>query len=144
MNYRCSYLKPDKPYSLDKGALEKKGALDFFKKFNWNEELKKMNSLPKDEVFFSPSVKFENLFSSKWIEVSAVGEENNYAFCIFYKRSKKVKAFFGLSTKIDDHYITETLDVSPERANTILNHFFDKEWEQLESELKELEGNNQD
>ena len=133
MEYKCSYLLPDRPNSIDKGSMAKEEGLSFFESYNWNEELKRMNKLPDSKIHYSPSIKFDDLAENKWIEISAVGEEDNFVFYLFYKRKKEVKRLFGLRTKMDENYVSDLTDISPERTLVILNNFFNKEWEKLES-----------
>ena len=85
MEYKCSILTPGKPDPIPKGNMDKNEALLFFEKYNWQEELKRMDNLPEDEIQYSPSIHFDDLTSKKSIELSIVENKvGDFLFYIFY------------------------------------------------------------
>jgi len=123
----------DRPDSVDKGTMNKKQSLDFFENYDWSGELRRMNKLPESKIHYSPSIKYEDFAQNKWLELSAVGEEDDFVFYLFFKRKKEVTTFFGLRKKMNENYVSDRTDVSYENTLLLLNKFFDKEWEDLET-----------
>lgn len=118
MKFRASFCDPLKPDIIELGDISQDTIITHFEKINWNDYLQKMANAKQDEIFYSPSFEVENKETKNGLAISAVGEPNNYEFYIFYKRPKKVKAFFGLKEKTNDAY---TSDIQGQTKNDVLD-----------------------
>ncbi|MNL59234.1 hypothetical protein D3C87_1829420 [compost metagenome] len=72
-----------------------------FEKFPWKSHLEEMEN--SKNIFYSPSIEFENLSNKNGLAISAVGNPDKYDFYVFYKRPKLQKTWFGLSKKLNNN-----------------------------------------
>jgi hypothetical protein len=107
MTFRASFCDPVNPQIIDLGVIHKDSIIDKFESIDWADYLRKMASVKENEIYYSPSLEIENRDTKHGLDISAVGNANNYEFYIFYKRPKKVRTFLGLKEKLKDNYISD-------------------------------------
>lgn len=106
MNFNVSFCDPLKKDIINYGNISHDHIVDKFLSISWTEYLEKMRNASRNDIYYSPSISFQNSDTKHGLEISAVGEPETYEFFIFYKRPKLVKKFFGLTTKYDENYVT--------------------------------------
>ncbi|SHH49395.1 hypothetical protein [Flavobacterium defluvii] len=84
------------------------------------------------DVFYSPSLEFENLDNKTGLSVSAVGNPDKYEFYVFFKRPKMQKRWFGLSEKLNNNFTTDLLDQNKDKTIELLKAFVDNNLNFLE------------
>ncbi len=107
MNFRASFCDPLQPDIIELGDIKTENIIAKFESINWKDHLQQIKIMPENEIYYSPSLEIENRETKHGMVISAIGDPDNYEYQIFYKRPKKVKAFFGLKEKIDDNYMTD-------------------------------------
>jgi hypothetical protein len=107
--FRYSICDPLKKEPIDLGDIEKEKIMEILEKIPWTDLLDKMKGVKESEIYYSPSVEFENKVNKHGLSISVVEKHNGYEFYIFYKRPKMVNKFFGLSKSMDDNYVSERL-----------------------------------
>ncbi len=118
MNFRATFCDPFQKDIIELGDISKDSIIDKFEKIPWPDFLMRMANSKEEEIFYSPSLEFENMDTKHGLAISAVGDQNNYEFYIFYKRPKKVKSFFGLKEKLNEDY---TSDKTGQTKQDVLN-----------------------
>lgn len=118
MNFRASFCDPFQKDIIELGDISKDNIIDKFERIPWEEFLMRMANAKEEEIFYSPSLEFENKDTKHGLAISAVGDQNNYEFYIFYKRPKKVKSFFGFKEKLNEDY---TSDKTGQTKQEVLN-----------------------
>lgn len=86
------------------GEIEKDKILDILDKFPWQDMLDEIDKAGDSEIYFSPSIEFENQSNKHGVSISIVDKDDFY---IFYKRPKLVSKLFGLIKSQDDNYTSE-------------------------------------
>lgn len=66
-----------------------------------------MKEVKENEIYFSPSVEFENKASRHGLSISIVENEKENEFYIFFKRPKMVTKLFGLMKNLDDNFTSD-------------------------------------
>lgn len=132
-NFRYSICEPSNPQIIEKGKIDSSEIMTIFKTFPWKEKLEESERLK--EVYFSPSLEFENLGNKNGLSISAVGKPENYEFYIFYKRPKTKKIWFGLSSKLDQNYLSELWNQSENDTTEILKALLDNNLNFLEKKF---------
>ncbi len=110
--FRYSICDPLKKEPIDLGEIEKDKILDILDKLPWADLLDKMKGAKESEIYYSPSIEFENKTNRHGLSISIVENDYGHEFYIFYKRPKMVSKFFGLSKSIDENYVSERLGQS--------------------------------
>lgn len=107
MNFKAAFYNPFKPYSISLGDISPDKIIETFEKIPWTEYLEKMTGKKENEIYYSPSLEITNTDTKNVLTISATGTASAIEYYIFYRHSKKVKRFFGLSEKIKDNYLSE-------------------------------------
>ncbi|MBQ0787916.1 MAG: hypothetical protein KBT69_10470 [Oceanihabitans sp.] len=133
MSFKYSICHPDKPnIEYPKNTLNASAVKEMVHSYPWKEALKKMHALPKDAVYYSPSLDFTNLNNNYTFCLSAVGEDlENFTFYIFYNRKIKKKILFGLLGEKEDFYWIDK-SFSREAGHSLLDHFLSGNYQQME------------
>ena len=105
--FRYSICEPLNPKIIEKGSVNKGEIIKTFKEFPWSKYLTELINANENEIYFSPSLEFENKSNKNGITASAVGDPGNFEFYIFYKRPKTKKQLFGLIRKMDENYLSD-------------------------------------
>lgn len=107
MMYRYSICDPLHADVLEMGQIPKESVLEIFDEFPWVPMLAKMEGVGEQDIYFSPSLEFENKLNQHGISISALGDVGKQEFMIFYKRPKMVPTWLGLSQRMENNYLTE-------------------------------------
>lgn len=137
INFSASFCDPLNPIIIQLGDISKEQVIDEFEKINWKGYLQKMNDVKENEIYYSPSFEVHNKDSKHGIAISAVGDQNNYEFYIFYKRPKKVKSWFGLKEKLDENYTSDVTGQTKQNAIDCLNALINNDTIFLENKIGE-------
>lgn len=135
MNFRASFCDPFKQDVIELGVIPKDKIIDKFENTPWSDFLTKMKSAKENEIFSSPSLEIENKDTKHGLNISAVGDPNNYDFYIFYKRPKNVKIFFGLKEKLKDDYMTDKTGQTKQDVLDCLNALLRNDTEFLSNKI---------
>jgi hypothetical protein len=134
--FRYSVCDPFKPEVIEMGEIKKDRILDVFDKFPWESLLAKMEGKPDEQIHYSPSLEIENLDTKQGITISAVGEESQYEFYLFYKRPKMVKSFFGLREKLDENFMSDVTGQTKNDAREAIQSLLSGSTDYLEKRIK--------
>ncbi len=135
MNLRASFCDPLNPEIFELGRIPKEEVLDKFGSINWVDYLQKITQAKEEEIYFSPSFEVENTDAKQGLSISAVGDPRNFEFCIFYKRPKKVKSFFGLKEKVKGGYVSDKTGQTKQDAIDCLSALLRNDTEFLEQKI---------
>jgi hypothetical protein len=105
--FRYSICDPLKKEAIEMGDIGKEIVLDILDKFPWTDLLDKMKGVKESDIYFSPSVEFENKANRHAVSVSIVEDEKGREFYIFYKRPKTVTKLLGLIKTRDDNFTSD-------------------------------------
>ena len=134
MNFRASFCDPFKPEIIELGDIQKDQVIEKFESIPWIDLLEKMETAKEEEIFYSPSLEIENK-DKHGLEISLVGDPNNYEFYIFYKRPKTVKTLFGLKEKINENYTSDKTGQTKQDALDCLNALLRNDIEYLANKI---------
>ncbi len=134
--FRYSVCDPSKPDVIEMGEIEKESIMEVFEKFPWKTLLAKMQKKTEEEIHYSPSLEIENMDTKQGITVSAVGEETEFEFYLFYKRPKRVKSFFGLKEKFDENFMSDVTGQTQEDARKAIQALLADNTDYLEEKIK--------
>ena len=104
MEFKAFFFDPIEAALIELGYIAQDTIIDTFEKIDWNDYLQKSKNAKIDEIYYHPTFEVEHNKSKNGLSISVIGEPNNYAFKITYKRPQKVKSIFGLNDKITDIY----------------------------------------
>ena len=130
--YKWTICEPLLPDIVEKGVIEKEKLVSTFESFPWNEMLLKMDNAQQSEIQYSPSLEVISEPDKKSITFSSVRTDDGYCFYVFFKRSKKVKKWFGFVEKTDPEYFSDVLDYTKESAIELLRQFVAGDFHKLE------------
>jgi len=105
--FKYSICDPLVKDPIEMGEIEKEKISDILDRFPWNDLLDKNNHANERNIYFSPSIEFENKDTRHGLAISIVEGENGSEFYIFYKRPKLVTKLFGLVKNIHDNYTSD-------------------------------------
>jgi hypothetical protein len=135
MNFRASFCDPFKQNIVELGSIAKKDVIAKFESIDWQDWLLKMNNVHESEIYYSPSLEIENLSNKHGLAISAVGDDRNFEFYIFYKRPKTIKTFFGLKEKHYEDYLTDKTGQTRQDVIDCLNALMADDTAFLDSKL---------
>ncbi|MFH7001521.1 hypothetical protein [Flavobacterium bizetiae] len=130
-NFRYSICEPVNPEIIEKGRVDSSEIVQIFECFPWKLHLEKMENAKN--IYYSPSIEFENLSNKNALAISAVGTPDQYEFYIFFKRPKVQKTWFGFSEKLNNNYTSDLLDQNKETTIELLKALVDNNLNYLES-----------
>ncbi|MGH1338644.1 MAG: hypothetical protein ACRBFS_21200 [Aureispira sp.] len=85
--FRYSICTPLNPAIIEKGDIAKEDIMKTLEAFPWQMYLLQMTTVSDaSEIYYSPSLEFENKANQHGILASAVGAPDQYEFYIFYKK----------------------------------------------------------
>jgi hypothetical protein len=115
--FRVSYCDPLKATPSSVAILSTTELIPHFKNFPWVTMFEKMSSVNKDDIHFSPSLKFENTEDESWLEISLVEIKDNIKeFYIFYSTPPA-------PNKTKETEVLKLLDVSETRVRSLIRDF---------------------
>ncbi len=132
--FRYSICKPTNPNIIEKGKIDSREIMNIFHNFPWKKHLD--NAEKSDNIYYSPSLEFENISNKNGLAISAVGNPENFEFYVFFKRPKMKKTWFGLSEKMDNNYTSELLNLTKNTTIEILQALTDNRLNFLEQKFK--------
>lgn len=135
MNFRASFCDPFQKDIIELGNISKDRIIDKFKETPWQEYLERMSNANEDEIHYSPSLEIENIINKHGLSVSAVGVPDNYEYCIFYKRPKTAKSFFGLRENLIENYTSDKTGQTEQDVLDCLNALINYDTEFLENKI---------
>lgn len=136
MPYKYSICHPEKPdIEYPPRVLSEKEVKDFVQNYDWNGILKKMNSLNQNEVFYSPSLDFTNTDNGFSFCLSALSNQKNLTFYVFYKRLVMKKILFGILGE-KESFSTIDREFTKDAAYDLLNRFLKKDYNSIEKIMK--------
>lgn len=133
MPFRASFCDPFKADIIEIGNIEKENVLALFDKIQWTDYLEKMETTNDDEIFYSPSLEIENTENKNGLSVSAVDGTEWY---IFFKRPKQIKKLFGLSTGMNNGYLTDIMGQTEDDVRECLTALINNDLQFLEDKIK--------
>ena len=107
MVFRASFCDPFNPTIIELGDIAESQIVHIFDKVPWVDYLTQMQTRGENEIHFSLSLEIENKATRCGLTVSAVGNPEKYEFYVFYKRPKKAARFFGLTSRMNNNYLTD-------------------------------------
>jgi len=128
--FRYSICEPNNPNIIEKGKIDSSEIMKIFTEFPWEKYLEEMEKIK--DIYFSPSLEFENLNNKNGLSISAIGKPNEYMFYVFFKRPKMKKTWFGLSEKMDNNFTSELLDQNKNTTIEILEALIENNLSSLE------------
>ncbi|HEV7779985.1 MAG TPA: hypothetical protein VGO58_01905 [Chitinophagaceae bacterium] len=134
-NYRWSISESDKPETLEQGSIRKEMIMETFDQFPWMDRVQKMADMKEEEIYFAPSLEFENLDTTHAVCISIIGDASKYEFYTFYRRPKTFK-ILGLFKKKLDKHLSEITGQTKEDAARLLKVFIDNNYELMEKMMK--------
>jgi hypothetical protein len=135
MSFKASFCHPLKKDVIDMGNVPNDKVIDTFKNTDWKECLVQAENFAGDP-YYSPSLEIENTDNKNSLEISAVGEPDDFCFYVFYKRPKEVSGLFGLSKKMDENYVTDITDQNEQDVLACLNALLKNDLLFLENKIK--------
>ncbi|TDO82892.1 hypothetical protein EV143_102153 [Flavobacterium chryseum] len=129
--FRYSICEPTNPKIIEKGKIDSSEIMQIFQNFPWKTFLEET-----ENIYYSPSLEFENLSNKNGLSISAVGNPEKFEFYVFFKRSKMQKNWFGLIEKLNNNYTSELLDQSKEKTIELLKAFVDNNLSLLERKFE--------
>ncbi len=135
MVFNVTFYDPLKEDGVDLGSLSDKQVVEAFKKTDWLKHLKIYNATPESEVFYTASLDIENPDTKRSLDISVIGEPEEYEFYITYRRPKNRK-ILGLFNKTDKKYSTDLESQSITDAERLLMAFLKNDLDLLEQEIK--------
>jgi hypothetical protein len=133
--YRWSICEPDNPEVIEKGSIRKEMIMEVFHQYPWMEKLEKVARMGEDNIYFSPSLEFENLDTTHAVSISILGDPWKYEFYTFYRRPKTFK-ILGLFNKKMDKYLSDVTGQTKEDAGRLLTAFLDIDYQRVEEMMK--------
>ena len=94
MEFKAFFFDPIEAALIELGYIAQDTIIDTFEKIDWNDYLQKSKNAKIDEIYYHPTFEVEHNKSKNGLSISVIGEPNNYAFKITYKRPQKVKSIF--------------------------------------------------
>ncbi len=120
----------------DKGETDYTNFINEFDKFPWIEQLENRNKMSDGT---SPTLSVKDLKNTRDFWVSIAGDKDKYVYLVGYVYPKEVKGFFGLgkvkTTRWCEIYLTE----NSSNIKDLFKLFFNRQFQDLENEIKRLE-----
>ncbi|MGH1404072.1 MAG: hypothetical protein ACRBDL_07490 [Alphaproteobacteria bacterium] len=124
--YRWTVCDPLKEHIIEKGDIDRSDIMETFQTFPWEDMLKKADNAQKNEIYYNPSLEFENTRNKSGIVISAIemGENlssNDSIFYVFHKKPHQ-----------PDDLSYDLVDQSFDNAREILQDFVNEKYDILE------------
>ncbi|WP_181304013.1 hypothetical protein [Rufibacter sp. XAAS-G3-1] len=134
--FHYTFSSPLQAENIDLGTIEGERMVSYFLDYPWADWLLKMEGVKEGDIYFSPTLNFENKETKQKILVSAVGDRAGFVFYVFYQRPIMVNHFFGLRQKYKEDHTTEVLHQSKEKTALLVEAFAKGNNTYLEEEIK--------
>jgi hypothetical protein len=134
--FHHTFTDPLKPDDVDLGLIEGEQLVRVFLEYPWDEWLQKMESVKSEDVHFSPTLNVFHREQKRKMLLSAVRENGQVLFYVFYVRPKQVKRLLGLINRLEEKYTTEVVNQTKEQAGQILGAFVQGDTAYLEERVK--------
>jgi len=120
-----------------KNLLSDKEVKEMVLKYPWKELLKKLETMPKGKIHFSPSLEFTNLDNNYSFSLSAGMEKlDNFSFYIWYNRPVMKKILFGLMGEKEKFDLIDKW-FSINDSYELLDKFLMKDYRAIERKMNE-------
>lgn len=118
---------------FESGEITREKFKNMYSEFPWTEMLKKQNEAEDKDIKCSPGIRIENK-EGKGIDVSIVGNMNEYEFYICYKRPTLIKKrkWFKMVEYLEENYNSIIPQQTLENGLEASLYLFDKDYETLE------------
>jgi hypothetical protein len=136
MSFSASFCDPLKSDVIELGSINTSSIIETFRRVPWSDYLEKMENARECDIHYSPTLEIENNDNKHGLSISAIGEKDNVAFFIFYKRPKHVRKYFGLIQKFDNHYSTEISGQTSATVIECLQALIDNQLDFLDNKIK--------
>lgn len=118
-----------------KTKLDKSEVKDKVNSYPQEAELKKMTSLPIDDIYCNPALSFKQEISSYGLSLIAAGKPDDYYFSVRYSFPVRKKILFGL-------YIQKKIEVikknfAADEAHSLLNMFLEENYTLLQKQMSD-------
>lgn len=105
--YRWTVCDPLKEDIIDKGEIDRDEILETFHTFPWEEMMQKQINAADGDIYYSPSLEFENTTNKNSIVISAIPNSNDlqkdgYVFYIFYRENTDAPSFEKIDQTFED------------------------------------------
>lgn len=135
-SFRYSICEPLNPEIIEKGQIDQKQIVKTFQEFPWGKYLADSANAKENEIYYAPSLEFENTSNKNGLTASAVGDPGNFEFYLFYKRPKMESKLFGLIKKLDENYISDVTGQTEKDVIECLNALIRDDVSFLENKFK--------
>ncbi|TPE44510.1 hypothetical protein FJM65_08365 [Pontibacter mangrovi] len=95
-----------------------------------------MGKAKQSDIHYSPSLEFEDKTTKHGVTISGVGTSSLEEFCVFYKRPKRVKKFFGFIESDNPEYLTDVTGQTKEDVIDVLNALINGKYDFLDNKIK--------
>lgn len=134
MSYKYSICYPDKKdIQYFDTPISSKEVISIAENFNWVEELTKYRNLAEEQLFYNPSIDFQNI--TEGISFCLTAEfttTNQLEFSIWFCRPKKVKKLFGLLGTTEKNVVDDAWHFTFDQAMKYLQHFLNKNYQPIQ------------
>lgn len=83
--FSYSICEPLNPMIIQKGEILHEEMANVFHSFPWSDYLAQIEQAKESEIYYSPSLEFQNQNNKQSIIASAVGDPDEYEFYLFYR-----------------------------------------------------------
>ncbi|QQX79462.1 hypothetical protein JK628_18315 [Shewanella sp. KX20019] len=129
--YQWTVCDPIIENVIQKGEIKKEDIALKFESYPWTLELKKLTENLSKDIHYNPSLEFIDVTNNRGIIFSAVPENEEFIFYVFYQRPEVVKKWFGLTKWQDPKHVTDRLDQSFDSAKDLLKLFLNQDFDKL-------------
>jgi hypothetical protein len=126
---------PHDKYDL-KGQTNYDNFISAFDTFPWLDEIEKANANPNG---CSPTLSVKNKSDERDFWVSMSGDRNNHGYLVGYVYPKTKKGLFGFGKEKTVKWVEIYLTEDKQQVKDYFKLYFDKNYDQLHSEIKKLE-----
>ena len=126
---------PHDKYDL-KGQTDYDNFISAFDIFPWLDEIEKANANPDG---CSPTLSAKNKTDEKDFWVSMSGDRNNHGYLVGYVYLKNKKGLLGFGKEKTVKWVEIYLTEDKQQIKNYFKLYFDKNYDQLHSEIKKLE-----
>lgn len=133
MKYEISICHPDKEeIEILPNKLNGKEALKFFDEYPWLEQLELIDKMDKDDIQYSPSVRFKNTIDNISLEMTAESKDGKLFFSLWYERPVMTKILFGLFGEKEKMVLIEKWGFDPISSKKHLEDFLKQNYNAIE------------
>lgn len=135
MSYKYSVCYPDKEdIQYFDNPISEKEVISIAQNFKWIEQLRLIELLREDKIFYAPSLDFTCISNQKSFCLTAeFNDKKQLEFSLWYCRPKKVKKLFGLFGETEKMVVDDVENFTFDEAIEYLKHFVNKNYQVIEN-----------